>query len=70
MKRKHNGVSRRKFIKHALAGTAVLTAASVFKTVPFLHKNVFLAVDKDGNATLKGMTVIVDENNNAAIRKG
>lgn len=72
MKRMCNVESRRKFIKRLLTGTVVVTAASVFKSVPVLYKNknVIMTVDKDGNATLKGITITVDKNHNAAVRKG
>lgn len=54
-------VSRRKFIKGALAVIALLPAARIIKAAPAMM------IDKDGNATLHGMTLAVDKKNNATV---
>lgn len=60
-------VSRRKFIKGALAVMALLPMAKMIKSVPIMQKDAVLTVDKDGNATLTGMKLTVDKKNNATV---
>lgn len=60
-------VSRRKFIKGALAVMALLPIAKTIKAVPVMQDKAVLTVDKDGNATLHGMTIAVDKKNNATV---
>lgn len=60
-------VSRRKFVKGALAVMALLPMAKMIKSVPIMQKNAVLTVDKDGNATLTGMKLTVDKKNNATV---
>lgn len=66
-------VSRRKFVKGALAVMALLPAAKmvksvpVIKSLPIMQKDAVLTVDKDGNATLHGMTIAVDKKNDASV---
>lgn len=60
-------VSRRKFIKGALAVMALLPIAKTIKAVPVMQDKTVLTVDKDGNATLHGMTLAVDKQNNATV---
>lgn len=62
-------VSRRNFIKKALAGITVLTSASIFASVPTQNKELALSVDKDGNATLQGAVITVDTNCNATLKQ-
>lgn len=62
-------VSRRNFIKKALAGITVLTSASIFASVPTQNKELTLSVDKDGNATLQGAEIAIDQNNNATLKQ-
>jgi hypothetical protein len=61
-------VSRRKFIKGALTVIALLPAARIVKAAPAMQKDAVLTVDKDGNATLHGMTLAVDRKNNATVK--
>lgn len=58
-------ISRRKFVKGALAVIALLPAAKIIKAAPAVQKNAVLTVDKDGNAILHGMALVVDKKNNA-----
>lgn len=60
-------VSRRKFIKGALAVMALLPMAKMIKSVPIMQKDAVLTVDKDGNATLTGMKLTVDKKSNATV---
>lgn len=60
-------VSRRKFIEGALAVMALLPATKMIKSVPVMQSKASLTVDKDGNATLTGMTITVDKKNNATV---
>lgn len=60
-------VSRRKFIKGALAVMAILPAARTIKSVPIMQGKASLTVDEDGNATLTGVTITVDKKNNATV---
>ena len=60
-------VSRRKFIKGVLAVAALLPLAKTIKNNIAMQDKVVLAVDKEGNATLCGMTLALDEKNNANV---
>lgn len=60
-------VSRRKFVKGALAVMALLPMAKMIKSVPIMQKDAVLTVDKDGNATLTGMKLTVDKKSNATV---
>lgn len=60
-------VSRRKFVKGALAVMALLPVAKMIKSVPIMQKDAVLTVDKDGNATLTGMKITVDNERNATV---
>lgn len=60
-------VTRRKFIKGVLAVMTLLPMAKAIKSVPIMQKDAVLTVDKDGNATLHGMTLTVDKKNNATV---
>ena len=57
-------VSRRKFLKGLSASLAVLPFFSLFRA----PKKVTLAVDKDGNATLIGAEMTVDEQAKATLK--
>lgn len=61
-------VSRRNFIKRALSGVVALVASSTFVSIPDPREHVALTVDKDGNATLKGAMITVDEKDNAILK--
>lgn len=61
-------VSRRKFVKGALAVIALLPAARIIKAAPAMQKDAVLTVDKDGNATLHGWKIAVDNQNNATVK--
>ena len=56
-------VSRRKFLKGVFAGLAMLTPARGLAS----KKSITLSVDEDGNATLQGAEVVVDENHHATL---
>jgi hypothetical protein len=60
-------VTRRKFVKGVLAVMTLLPMAKAIKSVPIMQKDAVLTVDKDGNATLHGMTLAVDKKNNATV---
>lgn len=61
-------ISRRKFIRAAFSALAVLPVAKILHVAPaHADGKVQLIVDKEGNATLKGATVVVDKNNNATV---
>ena len=60
-------VSRRKFIKGALAIIATLPVAKMVDPILAQQQDVILTVDKDGNATIKGTTITVDEKGNATV---
>lgn len=60
-------VSRRKFIKGAMAVIALLPAARIIKAAQAMMKDAVLTVDKDGNATIKGTTLAVDKKGDAAV---
>ena len=62
-------VSRRKFIKGALAGISALSSATIFTPALAQKSDVYLDVDEDGNATLQGAEITVDQNNNATLSK-
>ena len=57
-------VSRRKFLKDLSASLAALACFSIFRT----PKKVMLSVDKDGNATLIGAEMTVDEQAKATLK--
>lgn len=60
-------VTRRKFIKVALAVGALLPVARMIKSVPAMQKDAVLTVDKNGNAKLHGMSIAVDKKSNATV---
>ena len=60
-----NIVSRRKFVKGILSALALIPATGI--VIPGKAENVVLRVDKDGNATLHGVTLVVDKKNNATV---
>ena len=64
-----NTVSRRHFIKKVLAGLSALTSASIFASVPLQDKELTLNVDKNGNAILHGVSIVVDLNCNATLKQ-
>ena len=64
--------SRRKFLKIALSASALLNAACFFKLTEEKPKprEVVLTIDKDGNAKLHGIELVVDRRRNAIVTKG
>lgn len=62
-----DSVSRRKFVKWALSALALIPATGI--VIPAKAEEVTLIIDKDGNATLRGVRLIVDKRGNAAVRK-
>lgn len=60
-------VTRRKFIKAVLAVTAILPAARFIKPAPSTQNTAVLTVDKNGDATLHGMSIAVDKKSNATL---
>ena len=60
-------VTRRKFIKAALAVAAILPAAQLIKSAPSTQNTAVLTVDKNGDATLHGMSIAVDKKSNATL---
>lgn len=61
-------ISRRKFLKTALTVIASLPVASMFIPVSDARGDAVLTVDKDGNATLHGWKIAVDNQNNATVK--
>ena len=59
--------SRRKFLKCILSTAALLPFVTTIKTLSVPGDKTLLIVDKDGNATLHGMTLAVDKENNATV---
>ena len=57
-------VSRRKFLKRLSASLAALTCFSLFSK----SKKVTLSVDEEGNATLIGAEISVDEQAKATLK--
>ena len=60
-------ISRRKFVKGLLTVLALAPVAGIIKEVPAKKDNAVLRVDKDGNATLHGVELIVDKKRNATV---
>lgn len=58
---------RRTFLKCALSAAALLPFVKTIKTLSVPVDKAVLTVDKDGNATLHGMTLDVDKKNNATV---
>lgn len=61
-------ISRRKFVKGALAALALLPIVKTIEAVPIMQDKVVLTVDKDGNATLHDTMLTVDKKNNATVK--
>lgn len=59
-------ISRRKFVKGFLAALALVPAAGIIKSELVKQEKAVLHVDKDGNATLQGVALVVDKKRNAA----
>lgn len=57
--------SRRKFLKWALSASALLNAATIFHISQDKPPEVVLHIDKHGDATLRGVELIVDKRRNA-----
>lgn len=62
-------VSRRKFLKWALAASMLLNGASILHFASDKQPEVVLSIDKDGNASLHGVTLVVTKRGEATIRK-
>lgn len=61
-------ISRRKFIRAAVSILSVLPVAKILHVAPaHADEKAQLIVDKEGNATLKGVTVVVGKDNNATV---
>lgn len=60
-------ISRRKFVKGLLTVLALAPMAGIIKEVPAMKDNAVLRVDKDGNATLHGVALVVDKKHNASV---
>ena len=60
-------VSRRKFVKWILSALALIPATGI--VIAGKAEEVTLTIDKDGNATFRGVRLIVDKRGNATVRK-
>ena len=62
-----NIVSRRKFVKGVLSALALIPATGI--VIPGKAEDVTLTIDNDGNATFRGVKLVVDKTGHATVRK-